>query len=210
MGSWVVSGTDVEAVCRRVVDRKLSSFRLWPEQGRDDLLQVARLAAVEAVRTWDRSRAALSTWVYVHASRSLIDLWRSLSRRHTRAEEHQREVVRELRSKPVEAGGDGGDELTAWLRGIVRAARAKPERLRTGRPGFPRPVRAGIAALMMRMRLSARGAEQVLAERHDLRRALGVDRAPSYRTCSRCSGLIGRLSSFVTDFSSPCESRGDG
>jgi hypothetical protein len=209
MGSWVVEGTDVEAVCRRVVDRKLSSFRLWPEQGRDDLLQVARLAAVEAVRTWDRSRAALSTWVYVHASRSLIDLWRSLSRRHTRAEEHQREVVRELRSKPV-AGGDGGDELTAWLRGIVRAAGSKPERPRTGHRWFPMPVRMAIGAMMMRMRLSARGAHQVLAERHDLRRALGIERVPGHIVCWKSSKLLRGRAQLETDFSSPSESQGDG
>lgn len=205
-------------IVRTIVRRKLKLFAAFPDLTEADLVQHGLQLMLAVHPKYDRTRGAYSTFVHSRLPNRLIDLWRSRSQqvkrenRHATAapeavERHPNErdpapeplpadvplaefvgrVYRAIVALPMEMGGH------AVRRGASSSSSspaADPPRRRGRRFHFTPAQRMAITVLKRRQNLSTRGTVMLLAERADLRRAIGLTRVPTHKWISQNAKVL--------------------
>lgn len=188
---------------RTVVRRKLKLFVAFPDLSEADLVQHGMQLMLDLHPKYDPARGAYSTFVYNRLPNRLIDLWRSRSQQVKR-ENHRAAAAPEAFDRhpnepdrtPAPLPADV--PLAEFLGRVYRAIVALPaelggrvQRRGPGRPStFTAAQRMAITVLMRRQKLSTRGAVMLLAERADLRRAIGLTRVPTYKWISQNAKVL--------------------
>lgn len=173
-----------ERVVGRLVQRKASLFKCLPTYDRDDLLSEGLMAARKAWPKYDPDKAAASTFIYLAASRRIIDLWRKATREAARdqgwAERHHETVY------PDEPKAE---TLVEWLEDayhiIQRTVRTYSMGSATGVEAIDRAQAAALLALQRHMRMDGVMLSAFLATQPHLLDVLGLERVPDAETIAK-------------------------
>lgn len=188
----------IARIVRKVADRKLGMFAAFKDVDRDDLVQEATVAVMLALGSYDKSKGAVSTFTYLVASRTIIDLHRA----RTRTGERETKVVemKPTSVDPVEIAEPAGVEerwslplkefaAETYRRNIFIVPKRRPGR---GPQTYSPIVAATLIDLKARTKSSYRGLEMMLTERSELRESLRLKTVPSFMTlqrlCNKCPG----------------------
>lgn len=172
---------------RGVVAKKRHLFDAYHEISDDDLIQEGMQAALLNHQKYDpRKGAAYSTWIYRVVSCRLLDLRRVRARRAER-ERVVGESMAAFASETAYTSPTDYDPLAAWLAETYETAcrMAGPQPRRRCRQWYTPAQAAACLLLRDRLHLSYRGMEMLLRQRPQLRRAMEMERCPSYSSISR-------------------------
>lgn len=171
---------------RALIARKRALFAAFPDVTDDDLAQTALAAVIGAWRAgkYDPAKSAESSFIYCVASRQLLDLARTLTRRRRRdhwvASQHP-EVDRRPDPAAALAGVDADDNLAGWCGSNYRSAKHAygVQRVRIGRRFANTAQVAAIVLLLDRLDLSPDAARAMLVARPDVMLALRLRHLPT-------------------------------
>lgn len=187
---------DVErarAIVVRCCNRKRRLFDEFPHMGLEDLIQIGMIRAMQVHAAFDPARARYVTWIYRAVSYAIIDAWRACRRRAGTEDQRHEAAMIDWWEEPED---DTPVNLLEWLREtFLRAKRANPEprEPRRGRKWFSIPQAVTIGLLMQRLRLSSRGARELLIERPDLAQVLRLRHVPTHDTFWRMSCFLSEI-----------------
>lgn len=188
----------VRAIVREAVKKKLALFAAFSDLSGDDLEQEGMTRAMAMHETYRPEKAEYATWITRGVNFCLIDLWRRRSREAKRKDA----AIDQAKGKSHEywdqedSPPDPGDELAIWLRGVYLAAKtARPAKAGFGRPGHSDALKIAVGSLMLRMKLSSRGALLLLTQRVDLRAAIDKSLPASLPS----HAWFNRAATFVTE-----------
>lgn len=185
-----------------LVRKKIVLFAIYPEIGKEDLLQVAEKAMSDAWPKWNYTRMALSTYLYKCGANAIISVWREAEKNH-RSEQGKHRVsdadeffegaaaadkasLEGLAAVLSKVSFDPKESVRDWLKRLYDAAAKHTD------PAWKRDCTfaqaAAITCLMKRMKVGFRGVRYLLEQQDDYREALRLGKhIPATTTLFRFS-----------------------
>lgn len=206
MPGWLVEA--VRALARAQAQRMTGYFRHFHDISEDDQVQVGVMGVLRALPSYDTRRGPIaaadgaggadrvskpfSTFATLVIKRRLIELQRGRTRRARQDAAIAIACDATVDPETGEPAELADEELATWLRTLRAAAERRDavDRRRQGRRSFTAAQEVACAGLMWRRGLSCRAAAAELADRPELRTAIGLRSVPHFTWLARVAAEV--------------------